>query len=110
MSLSQIQAEVETWARKNFGPPVPPFHRPLLGVVEEVGELAHAQLKKEQGIRGTAEEHDVKAMDAIGDICLYLMDYCNNRGWSLEAIVEETWDKVVSKRNWRENPLDGLQS
>jgi len=38
-----------------------------MGLVEEVGELAHAHLKNEQGIRGTPEEHVQAKVDAIGE-------------------------------------------
>lgn len=74
--------------------------------MEELGELCHAHLKQEQGIRGTAAQHEAKAKDAIGDILIYLADYTAGRGWDLQAIVEDTWAEV-SRRDWRANPADG---
>jgi NTP pyrophosphatase (non-canonical NTP hydrolase) len=59
----------------------------------------HAHLKEVQDIRGTAAEHQAKAKDSIGDIIVYLADYCNARGWNLEEIVREVWPKV-RKRDW----------
>ena len=47
----------------------------LLGICEEAGELCHAQLKKEQGIRGTIEQHDAAMKDAVGDIMIYAINY-----------------------------------
>ena len=108
MSINEIQAAVKEWTLKNFGPPVTPFHRPILGVVEEVGELAHGQLKGEQGIRGSKEENEAKMRDAIGDIMIYMMDLCNCHDWSLEGILQDTWEGVVQKRDWRTNPTDGV--
>jgi NTP pyrophosphatase (non-canonical NTP hydrolase) len=92
--LEQIQAEQKEWSNANFGPQSPTL--PLLGVVEEVGELCHAVLKREQGIRRD-ENHLENEVDAIGDICIYLMDYCNRRGFNLMEIIDETWNEVQGR-------------
>lgn len=73
--------------------------RPLLKAQDSVGRLAHALLKQKQGIRGTKEEHEAKAKDAVGDIVIFLLDVCNRRGWSFAEIVAETWAEV-RKRDW----------
>ncbi len=101
--LKTVQDEVGTWGRKNFGTQA--AYRPLLGVVEEVGELCHAQLKMEQGIR-TTEDHTFAAKDAIGDILIYLMHYCDIRGFNIEEIIEITWEEVKN-RNWEKNKETG---
>lgn len=72
--LTRLQAEVAEWALRNF--PNATIHQPLIGVAEECGELCHAHLKAEQGIRGTPEEHLAAKKDAIGDMVIYLMHYC----------------------------------
>ena len=102
--LQEIQNGVFEWSRRNFGDQ--PSHRPLLGLVEEVGELCHAHLKREQGIR-TNEDHVLQQIDAIGDIMIYLLDYCGREGISLEAALEETWAEV-SKRDWRNKKETGV--
>lgn len=102
--LIDLQEQVKVWADRNFGERKP--YQPLLGVSEEVGELCHAHLKAEQGIRGTAEEHRAAAMDAIGDIVIYLADYCNVNGYGLAECIEETWNRV-SQRNWKADPKKG---
>jgi hypothetical protein len=131
MELQQFQEQVDRWARANFGDGTPPFHRPLVGANEEMGELCgvladqllelvpvmlamqalgnvdRAQLKAEQGIRGSALEHEAKAKDGIADVIIYLSDYCTQKGWNLNEIVETAWIKVVQKRNWRANPTTG---
>lgn len=45
----------------------------IYGVIEELGELAHAHLKQDQQIRGDATKHEADARDAIGDLSVYLM-------------------------------------
>ena len=77
--------------------------------MEELGELAHAHLKERvpaervMGIRGTAAEHQAHARDAVGDIIIYLADYCCARGWDLEEIVARTCEKV-EHRDWKQHP------
>lgn len=71
-----LQAEVGAWALRNFG--VQDSHRPLLGVFEEIGELARA-----------CDHADLPEIrDAIGDICIYTLHYCDIRGWSFEEIFD----------------------
>jgi NTP pyrophosphatase (non-canonical NTP hydrolase) len=102
-SLKKFQTEQSEWSRKNFG-----AHKPdhaILGVAEEVGELCHSHLKRSQGIRGTPLEHDAKGQDAIGDIVVYLADYCSGMGWDFEDIVATVWDQV-QKRDWKKDSLN----
>lgn len=80
--LQKVQDETEEWRNRNF----PGFTASdqLLGVVEEVGELSHCYLKGKQGIRGTAEAHELNGMDAVGDIVIYLLGYCQAIGLRVE--------------------------
>lgn len=103
LTLRQLQEEQRPWVEHNFPGRKPYF--PLLGVVEEIGELAHAHLKAEQGIRGTKEELALKARDAIGDVIVFLADYCTASGYDLQSIVEEVWAEV-KQRDWKANPED----
>lgn len=102
MSLKKIQREQSVWSTKNFKNKKP--YQPILGATEEIGELAHAFLKMEQGIRGTKEEHIAAMKDAVGDCCIFLMDLCNQMGWDFEEIIDSTWTHV-KKRNWTKDPL-----
>lgn len=106
MNLRIIQLEQKEWALKNFGDK--PSWQPLIGVMEELGELCHAYLKREQGIRGTAESHEEEARDAVGDIVIYLLDFCNREHLDLQSVIQDTWAEV-KKRNWREDPLNGKE-
>ena len=121
MDLSQLQAEVQRWALRNF--PTTTSVQPLLGVGEEVGELAepisddprlgglivllgrmhHAFLKREQGIR-TNEDHNADIKDAVGDIVIYLAHFCALEGISLDDCVNRAWDEV-KKRDWRHEKI-----
>lgn len=103
-SLHRMQVEHKAWVEHNF-PNQPGWH-PLLGVAEETGELAHAHLKMEQGIRGTDEEHIAAAKDAVGDIVIYLVSYCNAMGFDFETLVNETWQHVKS-RDWQRDREKG---
>jgi NTP pyrophosphatase (non-canonical NTP hydrolase) len=107
--ISQWQSEHRTWLDKNF--PNQQLHDPLLGIVEEVGELAHAHLKASQQIREYARAFDEAkflhaATDALGDIFIYMMSYCNSNGIDLEVAIEQTWSKV-STRDWISDPTTG---
>jgi NTP pyrophosphatase (non-canonical NTP hydrolase) len=104
LTFKQLQEEVGEWSSRNFGEQLP--YRPLLGAVEEVGELSHAQLKMEQGIRGSVEEHQAAAQDAVGDIIVYLADYCARSGFDMQGIIEHVWGKV-KQRDWKKDPKTG---
>lgn len=102
--LGELQTAQSVWVAHNFPNENP--HSPLLGLTEEVGELAHAHLKREQKIRGTEAEHQAAAADAIGDIVIYLASYCNRNGYDLAACVRRAWDEV-SERDWIKYPETG---
>lgn len=104
MSFGNLQFNVGIWQNYNFGPQ--PAYRQILGALEELGELAHAQLKLEQGIRGTPEEHKAAAKDAVGDVIIFLANYCNTQGFKLQQIMEDTWAEI-SKRDWKRFPKNG---
>lgn len=105
LTLTQLQGEVADWTHRNFPEPHE-YKKPFMGLVEEVGELAHSLLKQEQGIRGDHDQHEIAAQDAVGDIVIYLCDLCHERGWDLQEIVEGTWS-VVKRRNWQADAKRG---
>lgn len=106
-SLYILQRRSQEWRENSF----PPEHRtaPLqaLGVCEEAGELAHAVLKLEQGIRGTREHHIMTAADAVGDIIIYLAGVCSALELDLENCVADAWHEV-SQRDWSKNKETGV--
>ena len=104
LTFSRLQEQQRPWVAHNFPKREPYF--PLLGAMEELGELAHAHLKMLQGIRGTREEHLMNAQDAVADIVIFLSDYCSAMGFDFQSIMENTWEKV-RKRDFIARPLDG---
>lgn len=101
MSLERLQFEHAAWASRNFPDNTPA--QAIMGLCEELGELAHAQLKGEQNIRGDQWDNKV---DAVGDIVIYLAHYCTLSGINLGYAVEQTWRKV-SQRDWVADPVGG---
>jgi NTP pyrophosphatase (non-canonical NTP hydrolase) len=109
LDFKQLQEENKEWVKRNFDAKRPDREmawKPIFGVVEEVGELAHSILKQSQGIRGSYEEHEAKAKDAVGDITVFLADVCSAMGWDYQEIIETTWNEVKA-RNWKKSQADG---
>ncbi len=88
-----MQSEVRVWGQRNFpgADPDPKLH--LAGVVEEVGELCHASLKLQRKIRGTTVELEAKAGDAIGDVMVFLLSYCN--------MIDVHYDRIHTSLRFR---------
>lgn len=100
-----LQGEHFVWLNHNFPNQKP--HDALLGLIEEVGELSHAHLKRDQMIRGyTREKYKDEAKDAVGDIFIYLMSYCNTNGLSLASAIMGAWGEVKD-RDWVKFPENG---
>ena len=104
MDLESLQLQHRHWLNENF--PHQTSEQALFGVVEEVGELAHAHLKGQQGIRHMPEEILAMKIDAIGDIVIFLDGYCYGEGLSFPHVVSETWKKV-RRRNWNDDKQTG---
>lgn len=97
--LHRIQLEHLPWRVHNF-PQHEAWH-PLIGMQEELGELSHAFLKLTQNIR-TEEDHQAAMHDAVGDLMIYLIDFCNCTNIDVEVALARTWDKV-KRRDWQAN-------
>lgn len=88
MLINQLQTEVNEWANRNFGTGHPSWH-PLVGIIEEVGELSHCHLKMTQGIRGTKEQHTAGIIDALGDIVIYMCQYAALKHCTMQEVLGE---------------------
>jgi hypothetical protein len=65
MNLQQLQQEQATWAAYNFGAPeARDLADPVLGIVEEIGELENAR----------CTWNKAEMIDAIGDIVIFVCD------------------------------------
>jgi NTP pyrophosphatase (non-canonical NTP hydrolase) len=105
-SIREMQAAHKHWLDHNF--PEQTSYHGLLGIAEEVGELSHAHLKGEQGIRHTASEiHEMKK-DALGDIFIFMLSYANSNDFDVAECIESTWENIVARRDWIENPSSGV--
>ena len=108
MTLSQLQKEQAEWSARNFGPH-PTWH-PQLGMVEELGELAHSHLKSAQGIRGTPEEHKAAKVDAVADYMIFFADVCNCEEMDMETAVQIASESPFSKFADRHHPHECILS
>ena len=97
-SLDAIQADQIEWSTRNFGQQ--PAHRPMLGIIEEMCELEEAQMLA--GETGKEESDAAAQLDAIGDIAIYMLDYCGKRGWRMQ----ELWDARACPE-WLDNFVMG---
>lgn len=102
--LDKYQKKVNDWSLKNFGPHHGNGYRNLLGMMEELGELCHAHLKQEEGIR-INEDHEHNKRDAIGDIIVFLLNYCDSQGYQLSEILDEVWNEIKD-RDWKNDPAE----
>lgn len=104
--LQRFSEEHGGWIEHNFPDQLP--WESLVGVVEELGELAHAHLKGHQSIRLTPEEVRAKKQDAVGDILIYLDGYCRSEGFSMGECLGLAW-RDVRLRNWKVNRQTGTE-
>ena len=126
-NLTNLAAEVHRWQSYNFAPTA--GAAAFKGMVEELGELAqemegdpraseplkkmqaalgriaHGILKTEQGIRGN-EDHQALVEDAVGDLIIYSIDFCNQMKIDFAQAVYSTWAKVRT-RDWVRFPENG---
>lgn len=110
VDISKIQTEHAIWVVHNF--PSSTVDTAFKGMVEELGELSHALLKEEQGIREFSSQYKGPAPlsdgeDAIADLFIFMLDLCNKKGWDMNRIIARGW-REVQKRDWRRFPLDGV--
>lgn len=106
MCIDLIQDELKKWLDHNF--PDSTADQQFFGIVEEVGELSHAELKHKQGIRGYNDEKAMAEIkDAVGDIAIYLINYCNRKGIVFADCVEIAYNEIM-KRDWQENKNTGV--
>lgn len=101
--LQQLQEDLHIWRMRNFPDATP--NQQFLGMVEEMGEMAHAMLKTDQQIRGAVYE-DIK--DAIADLTIFMMGFCSLMGWDLSTLVAATASNIVMRRDWITYPTDGM--
>lgn len=85
--LEGFQVEQKAWSIRNFGDG--PQHRPVVGMIEELGELFEA-LEERNVLASTDDDERCRAAieDAVGDVIVYMVNVCWQRGWLLADLWE----------------------
>ncbi len=101
--MDMRQNELNHWQRRNFG--VQQVTDMVLGMTEEVGELAHWIMKRKQGIREAASGGDFKEEigNAFADVVIYGIQAMTYEGIDAEAVLTKTIEEVL-KRDFVNNP------
>lgn len=101
--LWQLQRLLMEWQSRNFVSRLTnqstPAWQLALGVAEEVGELAHAILKHEQGIRGMQDEEAFleAAGDAVADCTIFCIQLCTSLGLDFSTLLHLTAEEVMKR-------------
>lgn len=66
-----------------------------------IGQISHHFLKRKQNIRGTFREHTEAIETRISELIGILRHFSNSFKFSYEQAVTDTWNNIVSKREWR---------
>jgi NTP pyrophosphatase (non-canonical NTP hydrolase) len=93
----ELQKEVGEWSVKNFG--TQPPERRILGMIEELGELAHCVVKQEQKIRTNTSTMQ-KEWDAVGDLIIYMLDFCYSINLDLSSIIQQDDNRTALTGIW----------
>jgi NTP pyrophosphatase (non-canonical NTP hydrolase) len=92
MKLNELRDDVGRWARRNFGAPSSGKaehvvgYQSLLGLAEEIGEIAaaiiemHSLTETDPEIVPLLPNPLDSLRDGVGDAMIYLCDYCSMRG------------------------------
>lgn len=104
MLLSKLQEERNLWIAHNF--PDASLAHCIFGAVEEMGELAHHFLKREQGIRGDDTHHVAGMLDSVADAVIFLAGVPTHLGVDYGELVQATWN-TVKTRDWVKYPTNG---
>jgi NTP pyrophosphatase (non-canonical NTP hydrolase) len=103
--IDDLQVEQANWHAYNFGSSIP--FQNLAGMMEELGELSHAMLKQSQGIRGyDGVKAEAEIKDAIGDLCIFAMNLCNNLDITISDCIATAWDEIKD-RDFKKFPNNG---
>jgi hypothetical protein len=97
MRFDELTKHVGEWSQRNFGDK----QNPYLGLVEELGELSHCLLKRQQEIRGYENPSYFlrEYIDALGDMCIYAANYAYNEGivaqWPTKFEADGTANRYI---------------
>ena len=90
--IQQVQNEIKEWSERNFGKPYGRGYRPLLGLIEELNHELFRYIEIESG---SIEDEDTENfLDALGDACIYLLDYSNN----INLNIKDTYKSFLNRQ------------
>lgn len=98
------QKELAAWHLKNVGIKTKKSEWQFIGLVEEVGEMAHAILKRKQSIREVNHE---SIADAFADIVIFGIQIMTCEGRNVEDVLSRTISEVL-QRDWKKYPVNGI--
>ncbi len=78
------------------------------GFLSLAGALCHAQLKQEQGIRGSVLDHDAKMQLLVVRIFTKIERLAFRHNINIAQATAHIWDTVVSKRDFIKNKQTGI--
>lgn len=107
VTIREIQSSVASWVKHNF--PSSTAQDEILGMQEDLGKLARAYLKSKQKIRGysfSGDKSKREMSDAIGNMMIYMLGFCESVGIDLESEVFSAWEKI-KKLDWSADPDSG---
>lgn len=100
--FQMLVEDIAAWQERNFGPPDEEVS--YLGLVEEVGEVMRAVVKRRQGIREEwREEWREEIRKEIGDVSIRLVDVARCESINLANAIDDRWD-TIQRRNWKTDP------
>mgnify|MGYP001620114827 FL=1 len=97
MDMYRFQLIVKEWHNRIFGEQYGTGYRNLLGLSEEVGELCHAHLKGEQQITYSPAKVRELKMDAVGDILIFLCNYCDSQGLHIDDCADFAYKNIEGR-------------
>lgn len=106
MDINQIQKDLWEWERTHFPMAIGHPEQFVLGMAEEVGEVAHMVLKSIQKIRegkeGLTEEVKLQIVDGVYDTLVFGLQLLSELGVEFEPGFSELIYKEILKRDWNE--------
>mgnify|MGYP000533640357 FL=1 len=95
----------------SLGEDIDEKHGPEKSLIVYVGKLHHCMLKRHQGIRGYDDDDKFKGerikllYQLLGQLERFVKETLPKT--NLLQIANETWNKIVSKRDWKKDPKTG---
>jgi len=86
--MNELESKVREWAKDRgiYDHSTPKAQ--LLKAVSEIGELADADIKRDE----------LGQIDAVGDVIVCLINYAAMRGFTVEHALESAWVEIKDRK------------